>query len=212
MSSTYKLLLAGLVIAGGILGAVQFRRQGPVEHVAPGPGDTAFGDPVTRRLPNGRIATQLPAADSFKVPTAATPVAGSPHDKTASEVPRGPLSPVGSLLKPELDAQPVGFPIGRREGGQASDAAPRTHTIEDGDTLTLLAERYLGNPDRFREIYDLNRNVLDNPDVLPIGQSLKLPAADSKPASSNSSEPDSEPRLPLVPVPKGALDAGGANK
>ena len=40
----------------------------------------------------------------------------------------------------------------------------RTHVVVDGDTLTGLAARYLGSSDRFREIFDANRNVLAKPD------------------------------------------------
>lgn len=47
----------------------------------------------------------------------------------------------------------------------------------DGDTLKLLARRYFGTPDRFMEIYEANRDVLPNPEVLPIGAELKIPPA-----------------------------------
>lgn len=77
--------------------------------------------------------------------------------------------------------------------------APRTHTIVDGDTLQELARRYLGQADRYLEIYQWNHDVLANPDVLPIGQLLRIPPR---------TPPDTEPRTeaaqaverPLVPV------------
>ena len=53
---------------------------------------------------------------------------------------------------------------------------PRTHTIVDGDSLAKLAERFLGDPKLGGQIYDLNRDVLTNPELLPIGAELKLPA------------------------------------
>jgi nucleoid-associated protein YgaU len=58
---------------------------------------------------------------------------------------------------------------------------PRTHRIVDGDTLSGLATRYLGRADRFGEIYEANRDVLRSPDVLPLGEILKIPSAEEPP-------------------------------
>jgi nucleoid-associated protein YgaU len=55
------------------------------------------------------------------------------------------------------------------------DAATRRHRVADGDTLRRLAQRYLGSADRFTEIYEANRQLLPNPEVLPIGVELSIP-------------------------------------
>jgi hypothetical protein len=57
-------------------------------------------------------------------------------------------------------------------------AAPelRTHIVIDGDSLPKLAGRYLDDPRRSNEIFELNRGVLENVELLPIGAELKLPA------------------------------------
>jgi hypothetical protein len=52
----------------------------------------------------------------------------------------------------------------------------RTHTIVDGDTLAKLAGRYLDDPRRSDEIFVLNRGVLSDPELLPIGAELTIPA------------------------------------
>jgi hypothetical protein len=54
-------------------------------------------------------------------------------------------------------------------------AEARTHIVADGDSLERLASRYLSDPQRSREIYELNRDVLTAPDLLPIGAELKIP-------------------------------------
>jgi hypothetical protein len=54
-------------------------------------------------------------------------------------------------------------------------AESRTHIVADGDSLERLASRYLSDPQRSREIYELNRDVLSAPDLLPIGAELKIP-------------------------------------
>jgi nucleoid-associated protein YgaU len=54
-------------------------------------------------------------------------------------------------------------------------AEPRMHVVVDGDSLEKLAGRYLGDPQRGREIFELNREVLADPNLLPLGVELKIP-------------------------------------
>ncbi|WP_148073598.1 LysM peptidoglycan-binding domain-containing protein [Bythopirellula goksoeyrii] len=55
------------------------------------------------------------------------------------------------------------------------------HVVCNGDTLERLAERYLDDPGRGLEIFDLNRDQLSNPYLLPIGVELRIPAQESRP-------------------------------
>lgn len=52
----------------------------------------------------------------------------------------------------------------------------RTYVIKKGDTLGLIAQRELGTVKRLQELIDLNKDVLHDPDVAPLGVTLKLPA------------------------------------
>lgn len=52
-----------------------------------------------------------------------------------------------------------------------------TYTVQKGDTLSGIAKDKLGSANKWREIYDANRDVIgDNPDRILPGQELKLPA------------------------------------
>jgi nucleoid-associated protein YgaU len=53
---------------------------------------------------------------------------------------------------------------------------PRSHIVVDGDSLAKLAGRYLDDPRRADEIYQLNRHQLTNPELLPIGVELAIPS------------------------------------
>ncbi|BBO34978.1 hypothetical protein PLANPX_4590 [Lacipirellula parvula] len=55
-------------------------------------------------------------------------------------------------------------------------AATQTHVVHAGDSLESLAKRYLGDEARALELFDLNREVLENPHLLPIGAELAIPA------------------------------------
>jgi nucleoid-associated protein YgaU len=50
-----------------------------------------------------------------------------------------------------------------------------TYTVESGDTLSAIAERFYGNANDYMRIFEANRNKLDNPDVIQPGQELVIP-------------------------------------
>ena len=77
-----------------------------------------------------------------------------------------------------------------------SRPALRIHKVADGDTLPLLAERYLGSVERIGEIIEVNRDVLTSPDALPIGIELRIPPRSTNGAAKTYLLPEQ----PLVPV------------
>ena len=50
------------------------------------------------------------------------------------------------------------------------------HAVVAGDTLSKLAKLYLGDPSRYMEIFNLNKDQLSNPDQIKVGQKLSIPA------------------------------------
>jgi nucleoid-associated protein YgaU len=53
----------------------------------------------------------------------------------------------------------------------------RTYTVASGDSLSKIAQKLLGTSSRWREIYDLNRDRIKNPDLIQPGWVLKIPDA-----------------------------------
>jgi LysM repeat protein len=49
------------------------------------------------------------------------------------------------------------------------------YTVQSGDSLSKIAQRYLEKANRYTEIFELNKDVLKNPDVIKPGQVLKMP-------------------------------------
>lgn len=47
--------------------------------------------------------------------------------------------------------------------------------VKKGDDLGKLAEKHLGSANRLMEIYDLNRDVIDDPREIHAGWSLRIP-------------------------------------
>jgi nucleoid-associated protein YgaU len=47
--------------------------------------------------------------------------------------------------------------------------------IQSGDTLWGIAERVYGNGARYQEIFEANREVIENPDLIYPGQKIRIP-------------------------------------
>lgn len=49
------------------------------------------------------------------------------------------------------------------------------YIVQPGDTLSKIAKTLYGDYRRYMDIYELNRDILENPDLIRVGQKLKLP-------------------------------------
>lgn len=58
-------------------------------------------------------------------------------------------------------------------------AAPATtyYTIEKGDTLSKIANRFYGDPQKYHDLFDANREVIQDPDKIYPGQKIRIPNA-----------------------------------
>lgn len=49
------------------------------------------------------------------------------------------------------------------------------YTVQSGDSLSKIAKLHFGDYKRYTDIFEANRDVLDNPDLIKVGQKLKIP-------------------------------------
>lgn len=54
-------------------------------------------------------------------------------------------------------------------------AAPRTHTVVSGDSLSRISKQYYGTAARWNDILQANKAVITNPDALTLGTKLRIP-------------------------------------
>lgn len=54
-------------------------------------------------------------------------------------------------------------------------AAERWHVVVRGDTLSGIAAKYYGKASLYMKIFEANRDILDNPDLIKVGQKLRIP-------------------------------------
>ena len=51
------------------------------------------------------------------------------------------------------------------------------YTVQSGDTLSKLSQKFLGGPNKYMEIFNANKDQLTDPDKIKPGQVLKIPTA-----------------------------------
>ncbi|WP_428306035.1 LysM peptidoglycan-binding domain-containing protein [Lacipirellula sp.] len=168
---TPKLIAACAVLGVGVCLAWPWRRDRPTNVVpAASPATVA---------PN---ATAAPSKDLMAAsPTDVSPAALA---ELAAPPEQNPFASV-SLQAPQLHTTakpPVADGVAPLPFALAPlpeiETVPteRTHVVHAGDSLESLAKRYLGDEARALELFDLNREVLENPHLLPIGAELAIPA------------------------------------
>jgi nucleoid-associated protein YgaU len=57
----------------------------------------------------------------------------------------------------------------------ADESVYHRHTVASGETLGGIAKHYFKNAMKYKEIFSANTSVLDNPDVIKVGQILDIP-------------------------------------
>lgn len=59
----------------------------------------------------------------------------------------------------------------------AGGAVTRTYTVVGGDSLSKIAKKIYGDANRWKEIWEANKDKVKNPDLIQPGQELKIPGA-----------------------------------
>ncbi|MBW3541135.1 MAG: LysM peptidoglycan-binding domain-containing protein [Planctomycetes bacterium] len=156
----------------------------------PAPGDSGF----TAELPDWELPDFLKNDDGT-----------SPVDRAGRAGAPDPLRPAGDdesfgagtgAGRFTSGATPPGPPLVRggtsasaaREGTGSVEALPTVpemdgfvlHRVRAGETLSELAQKYLGTSARFLEIYEANHSVLESPDAVRAGMTLRIPTADPR--------------------------------
>ncbi len=64
----------------------------------------------------------------------------------------------------------------RARGTTEPQAPPeRIYEVQAGDTLGKIAKQFYGDGGRWREIYEANRDTIQNPDLIQVGQKIRIP-------------------------------------
>ncbi len=75
------------------------------------------------------------------------------------------------LVNPNYDDITADFSV-------APAAAPppaQTYTVKSGDTLSKISKQFYGDPNEYMRIFYANREQLNDPNLIKVGQVLKIP-------------------------------------
>jgi nucleoid-associated protein YgaU len=67
-----------------------------------------------------------------------------------------------------------------------AEPAASTYVIRDGDDLATISSRFYGHPAAAAALWSANRDVIPNPDLLPIGTAIRLPPPWTMPGGAAS--------------------------
>lgn len=91
----------------------------------------------------------------------------------------GDLATVSGVTRSQSEREKVILAIGNTHGvGRVDDrieVKPVFHVVEKGDTLSKIAEKHYGDKMKYQVIFDANKPMLKDPDLIYPGQSLRIP-------------------------------------
>jgi len=65
----------------------------------------------------------------------------------------------------------------KTKGGSKADAwdATQWHEVKKGESLWKIAEQYYGDGSLHTKIFEANRDILKDPNLIKVGQKLRIP-------------------------------------
>lgn len=141
-------------------------------------------------------------ADSFERSATLSVQAGGPASffSTIGKTFKDLLARLAAFVKrlisgpeaPPSAPPPVPTPAPAPAPTPAPPASAATYTVQKGDSLSGIAKRTLGDGNRWREIYDLNRDVIGpDPNRIGVGMTLRLPGGAAVPPPGPAPAPPS---------------------
>jgi nucleoid-associated protein YgaU len=67
-------------------------------------------------------------------------------------------------------------PMAQAATAAGPTTASRTYKVQPGDTLSKIAKEFYGNANEYNRIFNANRDKLENPDKIQVGQELVIPS------------------------------------
>jgi len=61
--------------------------------------------------------------------------------------------------------------------GSPASTGVQSYVVVKGDSLSKIAKAHYGNADAWHKIYEANRDIIKDPDLIYPGQKLTIPAA-----------------------------------
>lgn len=84
---------------------------------------------------------------------------------------------VKGIDKVKDDELKVAAPV--TAGGAPAAREPTFYTVKKGDTLSKIAKQHYGSADKWDELFNANQEVIEHPDRIYPGQTIRIPDLES---------------------------------
>lgn len=163
-----------------------------------GRGGTGMREGTKLLIPRWTPATDPTPAYEAPQP-AYQPPQPAPQQPIAAQQTRDTAADHGGLFAPVPDPH--------RAPGAFEGTMLKVVEVQQGQTLSMIAGKYLGDKARWKEILDANKDVISSPTQLQTGMKLKIPTnsptahapstmLSPTPSSANATATDSRPGVP----------------
>jgi LysM repeat protein len=92
-----------------------------------------------------------------------------------------PVASAEHVVKAKLDAsltpERAAHQTHATHATHPASTAAREYTVQSGDTLSGIAQRFYGNPGDWSWLYQVNRAKISNPNDISVGEILSIPAS-----------------------------------
>jgi tetratricopeptide (TPR) repeat protein len=95
--------------------------------------------------------------------------------RSMPEQPIGQATGTGGIALPAVPAPQRTIEAPTRQQAPSPSNAPRSYTVQSGDTLSTISRRFYGTPSRWIDIYQANRDRLSSENALRVGQDIRIP-------------------------------------
>jgi nucleoid-associated protein YgaU len=76
-----------------------------------------------------------------------------------------------------------------QEEAKSEKPEPRVYVVQPGDSLSKIAQEVYGQAGRWKEIFQANKDQIENPSLIRPGQKLRIPQAVQAEAKAKAKKP-----------------------
>ncbi len=131
-------------------------------------GDRGWADIAEREYGDRKLGEAISRANPFVTEDKLRP------GRTRLQIPVDPGNIQGRLVR---ETAPGGNGTGGGAKAEPAPAEPQTidYIIVENDTLSGLAKQFYGKSAMWETIYEANRDVIPDPERMPLGKTIKIP-------------------------------------
>jgi nucleoid-associated protein YgaU len=85
------------------------------------------------------------------------------------------VDPSFSDLTADIQAPAAAAAAAAAAVGAAPKSAARTYTVQPGDSLSKISKQFYGDPNKYMNIFNANKDKLSDPDKINVGTQLVIP-------------------------------------